>query len=208
VNVTQLAKNEISSLTKKDAVIIWGGANDISRNATMKGLKVLHDFVNQRSNISIIIVTAPHRHDLLAESCVNSEVKTFKRKLFKIMKTRSGVRILHHRYQREDFTKHGLHLNAVGKIKAVKLMSQNIDQLLNSKKNHPIVLKRKSHPNIKEGNNIVTIFGEDLKDSYSQGGKGEQKEMDIETVRISNRLKKTPVNRSDDFFYGCKFKQS
>jgi hypothetical protein len=72
---------------------------------------------------------------------------------------------------------------------------------------HPIVLKWKSHPNIKEGNNIVTIFGEDLKDSYSQGGKGEQKETDIETVRTSNRLKKTLVNGSDDF-YGSKFKQS
>jgi hypothetical protein len=75
VNVTQLANNEISSLTKKDAVIIWGGANDISRNETLKGLKDFSDFVNQRSNTNIINVTARHRYDLSADSGVNNEVK-------------------------------------------------------------------------------------------------------------------------------------
>ena len=30
---------------------------------------------------------------------------------------------------REDFTQHGLHLNATGKIKVVKLMFQKISQL-------------------------------------------------------------------------------
>jgi hypothetical protein len=31
-NVTHLADNEISTLNKEDALIIWGGSNDVNRN--------------------------------------------------------------------------------------------------------------------------------------------------------------------------------
>jgi lysophospholipase L1-like esterase len=70
-NITKLAKNEIAGLSNGDAVIILGGSNDVNWNETMKGLKYLNDFVNQRSNTNIMIVTAPHRHDLLITSCIN-----------------------------------------------------------------------------------------------------------------------------------------
>jgi putative cell wall-binding protein len=85
-NVTKLASNEIARLSNRDAVIIWGGSNDVSRNETNKGLKHLNEFVNQRKNTNVVIVTAPHRHDLLATSCVINEVQTFSRKLHNIMK--------------------------------------------------------------------------------------------------------------------------
>jgi hypothetical protein len=61
-NVTKLARNEINGLSHRDAVIIWGGSNDINRNESRKGLKYLKDFVNQRKNTNVMIVTAPHRH--------------------------------------------------------------------------------------------------------------------------------------------------
>jgi hypothetical protein len=38
----------------------------------------------------------------------------------------NDVRILDHQTTREDFIQHRLHLNATGKSKVVKLMSQNI----------------------------------------------------------------------------------
>ena len=59
-NVTKLAKNEIDGLSNSDAIIIWGGSNDINRNETVKGLKHMNEFVNQRKNTNIMIVTAPH----------------------------------------------------------------------------------------------------------------------------------------------------
>jgi hypothetical protein len=65
-NVTKLVRSEIAGLSNRDAVIIWGVSNDVSRNKRMKGLKYLNEFVNQRNNTYVIIVTAPHRHDLLA----------------------------------------------------------------------------------------------------------------------------------------------
>jgi len=103
-NVTKLARDEIARLSHRDAVIIWGGSNDVNRNETNKGLKHLNEFVNQRNNTNVMIVTAPHSHDLLATSCVNNEVWTFNSKLHKIMKNKDKVRILDHQTTREDFT--------------------------------------------------------------------------------------------------------
>ena len=50
------------------------------------------------------------------------------------MKNKDNVRILNLETIREDFTQHGLHLNATGKTKVVKLMSQKISQLFEAKK--------------------------------------------------------------------------
>ena len=63
-------------------------------------------------------------------------MQIFNRKLHKIMKNKDNVRTLNLETMREDFTQHGLHLNATGKIKAVKLMSQKISQLFEAKKKH------------------------------------------------------------------------
>jgi predicted phosphodiesterase len=31
-NITQLAKNELTNLTRKDTIIVWGGSNDVYKN--------------------------------------------------------------------------------------------------------------------------------------------------------------------------------
>jgi hypothetical protein len=65
-NVTKLVRSEITGLSNRDAVLIWGSSNDVNRNERVKGLKYLNEFVNQKNKTNVIIVTAPHRHDLLA----------------------------------------------------------------------------------------------------------------------------------------------
>jgi len=80
----------------------------------------------------------------MASSCVNKEVETFNNKLYNIMENKVNVKILDHQATREDFTRHGLHLNGTGKDKVVKLMSQNICQLLKVKLKHPIIEERRS----------------------------------------------------------------
>jgi hypothetical protein len=57
---------------------------------------------------------------MLATSCINKKVQNFNKKLHKIMKNKDNTRILDHEPTREDFTQHGLHLNATGKTKVVK----------------------------------------------------------------------------------------
>lgn len=140
-NITKLARKEIAGFSKEDMVIIWGGSNDVNRNKSMKGLMNLNEFVDLRKNTNIMIVQIPHRHDLLATSCINKEVQNFNKKLQKIMKCKDNVRILKYKPTREEFTQHGLHLNATGKDKVAKLISQNISPLSENRKEQPIILK-------------------------------------------------------------------
>lgn len=64
-NITKLADDEISSLGKSDAVIMIGGTNDINKNETNIGLVHLRKFVEDRRNTNVMVVTVPHRYDLL-----------------------------------------------------------------------------------------------------------------------------------------------
>jgi hypothetical protein len=76
-----MATEEISKLTKKDVIVVWGGTYDIAKNVTKKGLEYMVKFVKQNSRTNIMIMKAPHRHDLNVSSCVNDEVNWFNRKL-------------------------------------------------------------------------------------------------------------------------------
>jgi capsular polysaccharide biosynthesis protein len=196
-NVTKLAKDEIAGLSHRDVVIIWGGSNESNRNETNKGLKHLNEFVNQRNNTNVMIVTAPHRHDLLATSCVNNEVGTFNSKLHKIMKNEDNVRILDHQTTRKDFTQHGLHLNATGKSKVVKLMSQTISQLFEVKKKHPIILKwRTTHNDLKLIDSIPKVINEDHVTIVSDRRNEDQ----TDSIHLpSKRARRLPTTRRDDF---------
>jgi hypothetical protein len=78
------------------------------------------------------------------------------------MKNKDNVRMLDHETIREDFTQHGFHLNATGKIKLRKLMSQNISKLFEAKKKHPIISKwRTTHNDPNLVKSILKIISED-----------------------------------------------
>jgi hypothetical protein len=44
--------------------------------------------------MNFILITTPHRCDLMDISCVNEEIKVFNRKMHKIIKLESNVKIL------------------------------------------------------------------------------------------------------------------
>jgi hypothetical protein len=71
----------IAKLTNKDVLVVWGGTRDVGRNETAKGLHQIRNIVDNHSQINIIIMSVPHRHDLEANSCVNQEVNVCNRKL-------------------------------------------------------------------------------------------------------------------------------
>jgi hypothetical protein len=48
-NITNLSDKEMSTLRNKDAVVIWGGANDISKNEVNNGLKHLKKMCKQHA---------------------------------------------------------------------------------------------------------------------------------------------------------------
>ena len=171
----------------------------------MKGLKHMNKLVNQRKNTNVMTVTAQHRHDLFITQCINNEVKTFNRKLYKIMQNKDNVRILHHESIREYFTQHGLHLNATGKSKVVNLMSKKISQIFEDKKKHPIILKwRTTLNNPSLVNSIPTVINEDHVDIGNKGRNEDQIESNNQGIRTSSKPKKHSNTKSDDFFMGMR----
>jgi hypothetical protein len=46
-NITNIAKEEIDGLTKKDKVVVWGGTNDIAKNESDKGLALFIKFCGE-----------------------------------------------------------------------------------------------------------------------------------------------------------------
>ena len=78
------ANSEIASLTKKkDAVVLCGGANDVSKNNSKTAQKHIRNYIKTNNHTNIILVSAPYRYDLMKSSCVNSEIKLFNRELMK-----------------------------------------------------------------------------------------------------------------------------
>jgi len=109
--ITHSARKELDHLTQKDVVIVCGGANNISKNESVKGLKCVTQFTQHRRHTNVIIMNALHRFDLEESSCVNREVKLFNRKLTQIMKRYNHTEVIDMGSEREHYTKHGLHMN-------------------------------------------------------------------------------------------------
>jgi hypothetical protein len=145
-HITSLAQKEIANLTTQEAVVIWGGSNDINKNETSRGLKHLQNFIDHRENTNILTITAPHRHDLQETSCINKEIQVFNRKARKILKVTSNVTIIDTDLHRTDFTRHGLHLNTIGKEKVVESIARTIKQLRENKKDVPIPIDEEGNP--------------------------------------------------------------
>jgi len=107
---------DIKHLTSNDIIVFWGGANDVNKNNSQDGLTHVTNFVKVTSHTNIILMCVPYRHDLSEWSCVNSQVKTFKRKLVKLMKPYNHVMVVKVDLDKKFFTRQGLHTRSVSKV--------------------------------------------------------------------------------------------
>ena len=130
----------INQLTKEDAVVIWGGSNDIAKNNASTGMKHLLDLVINATHTNIILMSAPHRFDLIETSCVNLEIKNFNSKLRSKLKNIGKVKLIEVDKDRTLFTGHGQHLNARGKENMAKKIASMIKRML-AKETKPIRVK-------------------------------------------------------------------
>jgi hypothetical protein len=73
-------------ITKSDAIVFCGGANDVGMNNAKMALLHITNFIKENSHTNIILLSVPHRHDLMESSCVNNEIRSFNRKLMKYVK--------------------------------------------------------------------------------------------------------------------------
>ena len=127
------------SLGRKDAIVINGGTDDIGNNSTKRNetLVMMTQFMQKYSNTNIIFVNIPQRHDLAKYSRTNLEIQAFNTKLSKIATQFSHVTLTEIDFNRNYFTKHGLHLNNAGKEWLANLIASHIDKLVTSTKLNP-----------------------------------------------------------------------
>jgi GTPase SAR1 family protein len=78
--------NNDMSLSKSDVLIFCEGVNDVRKNNSTKALQHIMYFIKTNNHTNITLVTVPPRYDLMQSSCVNIEIKSFNRKLKKIVK--------------------------------------------------------------------------------------------------------------------------
>jgi len=126
IKITDSVNQEVSTLMKKNVVVVWDAANDIAKNETNKALSYITNFVNLREHTNVLLVGVPTRFDLSTTSCVNREVNSYNRKLNKQMKQFEHVKLIDSKLQRDYFTKHGMHMKLSGK----EIMAQRIAELI------------------------------------------------------------------------------
>jgi hypothetical protein len=78
--------SDLKELSMSDVCVVWGGSKDVARNESNLGIRVIEQIVSSLNHTNVIVIEVPHRHDLVPNSYVNSEVLMFNRKLKKLKK--------------------------------------------------------------------------------------------------------------------------
>jgi hypothetical protein len=104
----------MSKLTKNDILIFLGGASDVDKNASGKGLAQTVNFLRRKEHTNVIMINVPHRFDVDGKSCINEEVRRYNRKLSKIINKFENALLINVVSDRHLFTNHGLHMNVKG----------------------------------------------------------------------------------------------
>jgi hypothetical protein len=101
---------DLVNLKKRDVIVISADDNNKYGNNPNKSLMNIIKFIQNNGNRNMIL-GIPHRHDLVEYPSVNRAIKVFNHKLKKAANSFKYVTIIECNYNREYFTKHGMHLN-------------------------------------------------------------------------------------------------
>jgi hypothetical protein len=136
--ITTTANEERKSLKSDDVIVIWGGSNNISKNNTREAISNVSEFVKESKDANIVLINAPHRHDLIPESCVNKEVWNFNRLMRKVAKLNTNVQLMKVDLDRSHFTRHGMHMHSKGKDFLSHQLAKQINLIFNQPQSSPI----------------------------------------------------------------------
>ena len=132
--------SEVNNLTKRDACIIWGGTRDVAKNESNRGLRQLMNFTGKHRHTNFILMEVPHRYDLEMKSCVNKEITVFNSKLKHLSERIVNLSVIDVTTDREMFTRHGLHMNRMGKEQIAGKIASEMSVLFQVNKRNPIRL--------------------------------------------------------------------
>jgi hypothetical protein len=185
------AKSDMEALTKKDFLIICSGTSDIDRNSSKNALKNIINVIKNINQTNIIIVNVPHRYDVTVHPHINSSIKFFNSQLLKLTNRFNHISITEIESNRVLFTKHGLHLNKLGK----ELLSNQLVLCILS------TLKRIN-------GNSIPLTWYDKKTQVDAPTKNRPSppltpNNDHQPAELApTRTKKLPITRIDDFLQG------
>jgi hypothetical protein len=140
------AKSELCKLTKSDTIVMIGGSNDVDKNVHANNLTSIRNFIEASQNTNVILSEVPVRYDIGARPHISEQIWSFNKKLYKVTKSFSHVKMIKFTTNREVFTKHGLHLNNKGKEIFAKEILKNLSTSQKSVKTSAIHLPWKKEP--------------------------------------------------------------
>ena len=108
-------RENIQQLTKKDVVAPWGSCNAVARNNSVEGMKHILDFERNSNHTNVILMSVPHRHDVIRNSCVNNVVEAFDRRLWNRMERFENAQMINAVFERDFYMTRGQRLNTRGK---------------------------------------------------------------------------------------------
>ena len=184
--ITDTVVETVKSLKCDDVLVIWAGSNDISKNNTNAALIKVKELIKRITETNIVLIHAPHRYDLIPQSCVNLEVMKFNRQLMRIAKLHPNVHLLEVSADRNYFTKHGMHLNSKGKELYSQHLAKIVKNILRKEQAIPIVIPWIDPP-------LVSINTE-IQDHLT----AENRAGSIETTL---HRRNCPVRRNPDFLW-------
>jgi hypothetical protein len=174
-------KGDVNRLTLNDFLIICSGTNYIDRKYPSASFSNITNLIKSVNHTNIIVVCVSHRHDLENYSYINNNIRLLNSKPYRLAKIFKHVSILEVDNNRLLFTKHGLHLNVLGKRLLTNQLSLQILSLLGKVKVTPIPLGW-----YKKNLQVITHALTPTKDK-------------LPIEQVPKRIRKLPVTRKEDF---------
>ena len=132
-------KDSSVNFTKSDCVVMMCGSNDVARNESHKALKKIRSALSSLTSTNTVVISIPPRYDLPDFSIVNKEISVANKKLKQLCNHFQNARLIDiSDFQRAYFTRHGMHLNGVGKDHLAQLITEEIHSLIKPKVTIPL----------------------------------------------------------------------
>jgi hypothetical protein len=165
----------VTQLSKDDVLVISSGTNDYELDNFKQTFRNIRDYLSPLLHTNIVVLSIPHRYDLHDCTVVNSKISRINKMLSKLAYLSPNISFLDSNNDSNLFTRHGLHRNKLGKKLVIAQIANHIFSIFKCKTviSIPLVWHRLTEMPIDENQNI----------------------------RNSNRHRKIPVTRSDDFLW-------
>jgi len=93
------------------------------------------DFIKGDNHTNIVLANVPIQYDLSYNSQINKGIRVYNKKLMEITKEHKQVALIEIDIDRKYHTRHGLHLNKLGKLLLTNKITQTIYTILGNKQN-------------------------------------------------------------------------